>query len=170
MHECIAAQRKDFCHQTSRAIVNLPYFIIGFEIPNIAGMVKNRCLAKSIMDAAWSMFTRFLTYKAASAGKLPTGVNASGTSQECPFCGTIRKKTLSERSHHCICMKGMVIDRDYASSLVIRARAVGVATASPSVEVSTTESLPLQKDLSRAKEADSSQFLENNVFQTRTLP
>lgn len=126
-HERIAAQRKDFAHQHSRRLVNA-YDLIGFEKLNMSGMVRGR-LAKSILDAAWSMFLRFIVYKAESAGKRAIAVNARGSSQECPRCGRIRAKSLRERVHRCEC--GLVLDRDHAAALVILARALGVAGATP---------------------------------------
>ncbi len=83
---------------------------------------------RSILDAAWGMFLFFLTFKAASAGKLAVAVDPRRTSQECPFCGAIQSKNLSERRHECPCRPGS-IDRDFASALVIEALALGVAGA-----------------------------------------
>jgi transposase len=56
------------------------------------------------------------------AGKHGVGVHAPGTSQECPWCGTVKAKLLSERFHQCDCRPGVVIDRDHASGMVIEAR------------------------------------------------
>ena len=125
-HERIAAQRKDFAHQLSRSLVTR-FALIGFELLNIVGLARTR-MAKSITDAAWGMFLRFLPFKAESAGGQAIGVDARRTSMECPFCGRVQKKSLSERIHQC--PNGCpIIDRDEASALVIRARAVGVAAA-----------------------------------------
>jgi len=123
VHERIAAQRKDFAHQESRKIVNR-FDLIGLEALNIRGLARTR-LAKSIMDAAWGLFLFFLLYKAIQAGKRAVAVDPRGTSQECPNCGKIQQKSLSERRHECAC--GLVLDRDHASSLVIEARALAVA-------------------------------------------
>ena len=125
-HERISAQRKDFAHQESRKIVNR-FDLIGFEKLNISGLSQSK-LAKSILDAAWGMFLSFIVYKAANAGRLAVPVEAAGTSQECPSCGVIKKKSLSERRHECEC--GLSIDRDHAAAVVIEARALAVAGAS----------------------------------------
>lgn len=127
IHERIAAQRKDFAHQHSTALVR-KYDLIGFENLNIRGLARTR-MARSVLDAAWGMFTNFLTYKAAWAGRQAVGVNPRGTSQECPRCGAVKPKQLSEREHRCDC--GCVMDRDHAAAQVILARALGVAGASP---------------------------------------
>ena len=48
-------------------------------------------------------------------------MDARYTSQECPACGTRKKKSLSERTHECFeC--GLVLHRDTAAAQVILAR------------------------------------------------
>lgn len=138
IHERITAQRRDFAHQLSRRLVNR-YDLIAFEKLNIRGMVRNRRLARSIMDAAWGMFTRFVTYKAECAGRHAIAVPARGTSQECPWCGAIKAKALSERIHQCNCRPGVVIDRDHAAAMVILSRALrGNGGVTPAEEFATT--------------------------------
>lgn len=124
-HERVAAQRGNFCHQHSRRIVN-QYSLIAVEKLNIKGMVRSR-LAKSILDAAWGTFTNQLRYKAEEAGSKFVSVNPRNTSRECPVCGTIKPKKLSEREHRCAC--GYATSRDHAAAQVILARALGVAEA-----------------------------------------
>jgi putative transposase len=124
-HERIAARRKDFAHQTARRMVGR-FDLIGFEALNVKGLAGSR-LAKSVCDAAWSMFTRFVAYKAEYAGRQAVAVDPSGTSQECPGCGAVQKKELSERVHDCPC--GLRLDRDEASARVILARALRVVGA-----------------------------------------
>lgn len=119
-HERIADQRKYFCHEHSTALVR-KYALIGFENLNIKGMVRGH-FAKSIYDAAWGIFTGQIVVKAASAGQMSVAVNPRRTSMECPDCGAIAKKSLSEREHRCPC--GCVRNRDTASSQVILSRAL----------------------------------------------
>ena len=64
-----------------------------------------------------------LEYKAASAGVELVKVDPRGTSQECPECGLVKRKTLKERMHRCEC--GCVLDRDVAASQVVHHRAFG---------------------------------------------
>ena len=126
IHERVKAQRKDFAHQESRKLVNR-FDLIGVEALNIKGMASGM-LAKSVNDAGWAFFLFYLTYKAANAGRRVVAVDPRGTSQECPRCGAVAKKSLSERRHQCSC--GIVeLDRDHAAALVIEARAVAIATA-----------------------------------------
>ena len=126
IHERIKAQRRDFAHQESRKLANR-FDLIGVEALNIKGLAGGM-LAKSIHDAAWGMFLFYLTYKAANAGRRVVAVDPRGTSQECPGCGTVRAKSLSERRHQCSRCH-VDIDRDYAAALVVEARALAVAGA-----------------------------------------
>src|SRR6266566_9773823 len=135
-HRKIRNQRQDFLHKQSRKLVNR-YQIIALEDLQTANLVKRpkpkqdaetgqylpngaaakAGLNKSINDAGWSQFVQLCVYKAAWAGRTLVQVNPKYTSQICPNCGTIRKKTLEERWHSCEC--GCELDRDTASAKVI---------------------------------------------------
>ena len=65
-HLKIARQRQDFHLKTATHYAER-YSRICVEDLNIAGMVRNHHLAKSIHDASWSTFLEILTDKAASA-------------------------------------------------------------------------------------------------------
>ncbi|MBV9787389.1 MAG: transposase [Chloroflexi bacterium] len=119
IHERIANRRKDFAHKLSRRLVN-EFGIIVLEDLNIARMIKNHSLAKSIADAAWNQFACFTRYKAASAGRTYLQVDPRGTSQRCSRCRGVVKKELSMRLHQCpYC--GLEIDRDLNAALNILA-------------------------------------------------
>jgi len=100
VHERISNQRKDFCHQKSKAIVE-KYQYICIEDLDIRKMVEKTYLAKNITDASWNQFRQFLTYKAAEAGRKLGLVNPAYTSQDCSRCGYREEKKLSERMHCC---------------------------------------------------------------------
>lgn len=119
IHERIANSRRDFAHQESRKLVNR-FAIIVFENLNIRGMVKNRCLAKSIADVAWNQLVQFATYKAAKAGRCVVQVNPRNTSKMCSRCGEIVEKDLSVRVHACSGC-GLILDRDHNAALNILA-------------------------------------------------
>lgn len=110
VHERIRWKRKDFTHQHSRKVVD-KYGTIVVEDLNVNRMVHNRCLAKSISDAAWTQFTSLLSYKAEWAGRVFLKVNPAYTSQDCSNCGHRKKLSLSERTYSCACC-GLVMDRD----------------------------------------------------------
>jgi len=57
-----------------------------FEDLKVANMVKNKKLAKSILDASWSSLKEKTIYKAESAGRIVSFVAPHYTSQECNVC------------------------------------------------------------------------------------
>lgn len=135
-HRKVRNQRADFAHKASRKLINR-YQVIVFEDLTTANLVKRpkpkqdeetgqyvpngaaakAGLNKSIADAGWSQFVGMCTYKAAWAGRTLVQVDPKYTSQICPNCGNVRKKTLEERWHSCEC--GCELDRDTASAKVI---------------------------------------------------
>ena len=100
IHKRIRNKRSDFCHKASRKIIE-QYQYICVEDLNIQNMVQESYLAKSILDASWNQFRRFLSYKAEEAGRKLGLVNPAYTSQTCSQCGHREEKTLSEREHTC---------------------------------------------------------------------
>lgn len=132
VHERTANRRKDFAHQHSRRIVDR-FQVIAVEDLEVNRMVHNRCLSKSISDAAWSAFSGFLAYKAAWAGRQFVAVNPAYTSQDCNGCGHRQKLSLCERTFSCPCC-GVVLDRDHNAALNIKAlglQRVGLSVEAP---------------------------------------
>lgn len=66
-------------------------------------------------------FTNIQPLWAADNFRKGSAIDPPGTSQECPACGAIVPKLLSERIHTCSC--GCVMSRDQASGMVIKNRA-----------------------------------------------
>jgi putative transposase len=56
-------------------------------------------LNRSILDAGWGQLTRFLAYKAASAGRELVRVPAPGTSQTCAACAHRHPENRVTRDH-----------------------------------------------------------------------
>jgi putative transposase len=56
-------------------------------------MTKNHCHATHISDASWRELIAVMIYKAEWAGKRLELVNPRNTSQMCPGCGRIVKKS-----------------------------------------------------------------------------
>lgn len=123
-------QRADFAHKESRKIVNR-FGLIAVEDLNVKGLAAGM-LAKSVNDAAWSLFFFCLSYKAASAGREFRTADARGTSQTC-LCGAHVPKTLADRWHACSDC-GLSAGRDHVSAQVILQRAVGSPPSSANVE------------------------------------
>lgn len=117
----VANTRRDAHHKIAVNLVRR-YGAFAVESLNIRGMVKNHRLARAVSDAGWNQFLTILKSKAESAGLQYQEVSAHYTSQTCPECGKVKKKTLSERQHSCEC--GYVAHRDHAAARVILARGV----------------------------------------------
>ena len=121
-----------------------------FEDLNIAGMVKNHCLAKHISDVSWGKLVQYTQSKAERAGKRVVLVDPRNTSQRCSGCGQIVQKDLSERVHRCpFC--GLTLDRDFNAALnVLTLGLRGIAYRE------STSTLSIRATASRLREVGSS--------------
>jgi putative transposase len=99
-HQTVRRRRQDFHHKTALQLVRANDTIYHEDL-QVANMVRNHHLAKSISDAGWRQFLTILTFKAASAGKRVVAVDPAFTSQTCSGCGVIVAKGLSVRWHSC---------------------------------------------------------------------
>ena len=111
-HEKVANRRADFLHKKSRQLVD-EHGHIGIEDLNVAGMVRNHSLAKSISDAGWGEFVRQLEYKGEWYGCEIVKVDRwFPSSRTCGDCGAVNAALeLSDRRWVCAeC--GVVHDRD----------------------------------------------------------
>jgi putative transposase len=97
------------------------YSVVCVEDLNVAGMVKNRHLARSVSDAALGEFRRQLEYKTARSGAVLRVVDRwYPSSKTCSNCGTVKAKlSLSERVFNCDAC-GLSLDRDLNASINIR--------------------------------------------------
>ena len=143
-HESVTNIRKDFCHKTSRALVDQAEArVFVLEDLRTGRMTqraeprkndqgkwrKNGAAAKSglnraILDKGWHQFESFLKYKAERAGKAIFKVSAYQTSQECAACShTHPDNRISQSSFHCgIC--GHTANADLNAAEVIKKRAI----------------------------------------------
>ncbi len=83
----------------------------------IKNLVRNHCLAKSIHDAGWYQFRKWLEHFGVKFGRITVAVNPAYTSQKCSNCGAVVKKSLSTRTHACQC--GCELDRDHNAAVNI---------------------------------------------------
>lgn len=128
-HERVTNARRDFLHKTSRRLVNENQ-VLAVEDLCVKAMVKNPNLAKSISDAGWGMFSRFIEYKAGRAGKLFVKTNRwFPSSKTCHVCGVIHAGMgLSVRRWKCDGC-GTTHDRDENAAANIRDEAVRMIQA-----------------------------------------
>jgi putative transposase len=116
-HLRVSRQRKGFVQREALRVIQSNDLIV-YEDLNVKGMVRNRHLAKSISDAAWSSFRSWLEYFGFKYGRITIAVSPHNTSQNCSNCGEKVQKSLSTRTHvchHC----GYVEDRDINAALNI---------------------------------------------------
>jgi putative transposase len=86
IHAAIANRRKDWAHKTSTAIVERCRLIVVGNV-SASKLAKTR-MAKSVLDAGWSMLRTMLAYKALRLGIHYCEVNESGSTVTCADCGT----------------------------------------------------------------------------------
>ena len=121
LHAKIRNSRNDFLHKVSTRIVK-NHDVICVEDLNVAGMLKNSKLAKSIQDVGWSMFNTMLKYKCLWHSKHYQQVERFyPSSQICSNCGGRKKMPLKLRTYICEDC-GHTEDRDYNASKNIRQR------------------------------------------------
>ncbi len=98
----IADVRKDFLHKLTTRLVRENQ-TISVEDLAVANMVKNRQLARSIVDAAWGELVRFLEYKCQWYGRTLVKIDRwFPSSKRCGSCGHIVDKLpLSIREWDC---------------------------------------------------------------------
>jgi putative transposase len=116
VHLKISRQREEHAKRLARRVIQ-SNDLVAYEDLRIKNLVKNHCLAKSINDAGWYQFRKWLEYFGVKNGRVTVAVNPAYTSQECSKCGTVVKKSLSMRTHVCQC--GFVLDRDWNAAINI---------------------------------------------------
>ena len=143
-HRKVANTRRHLVHQASKALVDRAQVLV-IEDLNVAGVVRNRHLARSISDAAMGELSRQVLYKARWHGvEVRVADRFFPSSKTCSGCGEVKTDLdLSTRTYSCgTC--GLVIDRDLnaainlarwqpekisAETLLVPARAALVSTA-----------------------------------------
>ena len=120
LHARVADVRADAIHKVTTMIAR-NYSTVCIEDLNVAGMVKNRHLARSVSDAALGEFRRQLEYKTARTGAVLRVVDRwYPSSKTCSNCGVVKAKlSLSERTFNCDAC-GASMDRDLNAAINIK--------------------------------------------------
>lgn len=120
LHARVAGLRRDLLDKTTTMLART-YADISIEDLNVAGMVRNHRLARSVEDAAFAEFRRQLEYKTARTGaRLHVIDRWYPSSKTCSNCGTVKAKLpLSERVYHCE-KCDFAIDRDLNAAINIQ--------------------------------------------------
>ena len=116
LHARIADVRSDWTHKLSTRLCRENQ-AVGIEDLHVAGMARNRKLARRIADEAWGQFRWQLTYKAPMFGtKLVVHDRWFPSSKRCSRCGVVRSDLpLAVRTFECVAC-GLRIDRDLNAS------------------------------------------------------
>jgi len=123
--------RRDTLHKLTHHLATT-YGTIVVETLNVAGMMKNRRLARALADAALAELRRQLGYKCAWYGSVLVEAPAFfPSSKRCFWCGAVKDVLpLSERTFRCEeC--GLVLDRDENAARNLAALAAAVAGSGP---------------------------------------
>ncbi len=120
LHARVSDVRADAIHKAT-AMIAQNYSVVCIEDLNVAGMMKNHHLARSLSDAALGEFRRQLEYKTARSGAALRVVDRRfPSSKTCSNCGVVKAKlSLSERTFNCdACCLSM--DRDLNAAINIQ--------------------------------------------------
>jgi len=120
LHARVADVRADAINKATTMIAR-NYSVVCVEDLNVAGMVKNHHLARSLSDAALGEFRRQLEHKTARSGAVLRVVDRwFPSSKTCSNCGVVKAKlSLSERTFNCDAC-GASMDRDLNAAINIR--------------------------------------------------
>jgi putative transposase len=112
VHARAASLRHDALHKLTTTLAT-QYGTIVVEQLDLAGLVRNRCLARALSDAGLAELRRQLTYKTAWYGsRLIVADRFYPSSKTCSACGWVKAKLiLAERIFACEAC-GLRLDRD----------------------------------------------------------
>jgi putative transposase len=112
VHARVANTRADSLHKATTALARR-YETVVVEDLNVAGMTRNRRLARAVSDQGFGQARRMLEYKTTrNAGRVILAGRFYPSSKTCSHCGAVKAKLpLSERTYRCDDC-GLVIDRD----------------------------------------------------------
>jgi putative transposase len=124
-HAHVANLRAEALHQLTTRLA-AEYGTVVVERLNVAGMVRNRRLARAIADSGMGQVRRLLGYKCRWAGGQLVEAGAFfASSKTCSGCGTVKAKlSLAERTFCCQAC-GLVLDRDVNAARNLAALVAG---------------------------------------------
>lgn len=146
IHQKIANRRKDYLHKESTRLVREHGAIFVGDV-NSSALAKTN-MAKSVLDAGWSMFRNQLAYKAIRHGAIFKEVNERYTTQTCHVCGSIAgpkgQTGLNDREWDCPDCGAHHL-RDVNAAINIRERGLALlAEGIPVLSAGSNKSLDLK--------------------------
>ena len=117
IHARVRHQRTDALHKLTTALAK-EYGTIVVERLHLAGISRNRRLARALADSGIGQIRRQLTYKAPWYGsRVVVAHHLFPSSKTCSRCGWVKAMlSLGERTFRCS-RCGLVLDRDYNAAL-----------------------------------------------------
>ncbi|OHV22555.1 transposase [Parafrankia soli] len=137
IHARVANQRRDGLHKLTTRLAT-SHDVIVIEDLNVAGMVRNRRLARAVSDTGMAEVRRQLTYKTTWYGsRLVVADRWYPSSRTCSACGWRNPSlTLSDRTFVCKDC-GLSMDRDLNASYNLRALTGAGVAGYPDVPVTS---------------------------------
>ena len=120
IHARVANVRADVLHKATSDLASRHETVVAEDL-NVAGMVRNRSLARAISDQGFGQARRMLGYKTTwNGGRLFLADRFYPSSKTCSACGAVKAKlTLAERKFVCEAC-GVAIDRDVNAAVNLR--------------------------------------------------
>jgi len=145
-HYRISCVRKDSLHKVSDAITKRAE-ILGIESLNVAGMMRNHCLAKALSDASMAELHRQIEYKMAwSGGTVVKADRWFPSSKTCSACGEVKANLeLSEREFVCENC-GVVLDRDINAAINLKQMAASSVVGSQACGGFGSQAQPMKQE------------------------
>lgn len=134
LHARVANIRRDAMHKLTTRLART-YGTVVVERLNVAGMLRNRRLARAVADASLAEIRRQLAYKTVWYGShLLEAERFYPSSKTCSHCGAVKEELpLWERTFRCDTC-GLVLDRDENAARNLAALAAAVAGSGPETE------------------------------------
>ena len=128
-HRRMRNQRRDALHKATTELARTKPIIV-MEDLHVAGLARNRRVARRLLDQGWAEFQSQLAYKTTWYGsKLLLAPRFYPSSRTCSGCGAVKAKLrLSERIYSCESC-GLQLDRDLNAARNL----VQLAESSPQV-------------------------------------
>ncbi|WP_406045376.1 IS607 family element RNA-guided endonuclease TnpB [Micromonospora sp. NBC_00898] len=128
VHHQVANLRTDALHKLTTAI-SAEYGTVVVEDLNVAGMLRNRRLARKIADAGFGEIRRQLTYKTGwNGGRVHVADRWFPSSKTCCGCGAVKAKLPLHARTFCCDVCGLVMDRDANAACNLAALAAASTT------------------------------------------
>jgi IS605 OrfB family transposase len=127
LHARVANVRAGALHKATRDLARRYETVVAEDL-NVAGMIRNRRLARAVADAGFGAARRMLAYKTAwNGGQLVTAGRFYPSSKTCSGCGAVKAKLLPSERTYVRAGCGLVPGRDVNAAVNLLALAASGA-------------------------------------------